>query len=403
MNALRSASLLLALVLLSNGLWANVDFVEVNTTADWQGALQQARQRQVPLFVDIYTDWCGYCKKMDRDVYADASVGSYMNEHFVNVHLDGETSFGEAFVAKMSVRGFPTMVYLDTEEHLLHKLVGYTALREFLDESRQVIATAERWPELQAAAAAGTLDDEQHLLYFELLERRDSAQARQEALAYLDEVPEAEYLQHELSATLIQTYATDLSHPANAYFFAHPEQVKARYGSDFWNAFVEATFNQTMGQAIAAADEVLLEKLIAVALPAYIEETDQLPEAIMFTRKIYYGNLGEWDSYRQVIDAYYQEHEAGNADWLYGQAYEIVEDYPNQENLPIALAWSRQAQGLVDDFETATLIVFIQGMLGDYDAADEALRHARELAEGEEQLMLVSDMQGMINEARAED
>ncbi len=43
------------------------------------------------LFVDIYTSWCGWCKKMDADTYTDPTVIDYINKNFYAVRLDAET------------------------------------------------------------------------------------------------------------------------------------------------------------------------------------------------------------------------------------------------------------------------------------------------------------------------
>ena len=45
-----------------------------------------------PILVDVYTNWCGWCKVMDRETYAKEAVASYINEHFYAVKLDAEST-----------------------------------------------------------------------------------------------------------------------------------------------------------------------------------------------------------------------------------------------------------------------------------------------------------------------
>ena len=42
------------------------------------------------VIVDVYTGWCGWCKKLDRDIYTNDSLIDYVNEHFYAVKFDAE-------------------------------------------------------------------------------------------------------------------------------------------------------------------------------------------------------------------------------------------------------------------------------------------------------------------------
>ena len=49
----------------------------------YEEALKKARSENKGIFVDVYTSWCGPCKKMAREVFTQAGVGDYFNTHFV--------------------------------------------------------------------------------------------------------------------------------------------------------------------------------------------------------------------------------------------------------------------------------------------------------------------------------
>lgn len=44
-----------------------------------------------PVFIDVYTDWCGWCKRMDASTFKDKSVAAYLNANFYAVKLNAET------------------------------------------------------------------------------------------------------------------------------------------------------------------------------------------------------------------------------------------------------------------------------------------------------------------------
>jgi thioredoxin-related protein len=58
-------------------------------------SLEEAEQKMKddprPLLIDLYTDWCGWCKVMDRKTYTSQDLIQYLNQNFYTVKLDAET------------------------------------------------------------------------------------------------------------------------------------------------------------------------------------------------------------------------------------------------------------------------------------------------------------------------
>ncbi len=54
-----------------------------------------------PLLVDLYTNWCGWCKEMDRTTYKNAKVAAYINQHYYAVKFDAESKKDVLFNNKL--------------------------------------------------------------------------------------------------------------------------------------------------------------------------------------------------------------------------------------------------------------------------------------------------------------
>ncbi len=56
----------------------------------WDEAMALNAKQPKKIFVDVYTDWCGWCKRMDATTFRDSALVQYMNEHYYAVKLDAE-------------------------------------------------------------------------------------------------------------------------------------------------------------------------------------------------------------------------------------------------------------------------------------------------------------------------
>ena len=113
-----------------------VSFVTVST---WQEALDLAKKSGKPIFLDAYTDWCGWCKVMDKETFAKAEVAKVMNAAFVNVKMEMETGEGVDVAMKYRISGFPTFMVFDTKGNPTYKTFGYQAPEAWLTALQSMI------------------------------------------------------------------------------------------------------------------------------------------------------------------------------------------------------------------------------------------------------------------------
>lgn len=152
------------------------------TEINWM-SLEEAMelQKTAPkkIFMDVYTQWCGPCKMLDKNTFHNPDVVKYVNEHYYGVKLDAEspdpiTFNGKTFknptydpnkrgrngVHELSryfqVSAYPTMMFLNEEGAAITKATGYLQpaqleyyLKVVNEEVYLRLKTEEEWKKYQ--------------------------------------------------------------------------------------------------------------------------------------------------------------------------------------------------------------------------------------------------------------
>ena len=113
---------------------------EVKWEKNYDDGLAQAKKDKKFVLVDIYTDWCGWCKKLDKDVYSQKEVGERLAKDFVAIKLNPEKSAkNKKIVQTFEVSGFPTILFLNSDGKQVGKIGGYVPADEFIRQLDAVV------------------------------------------------------------------------------------------------------------------------------------------------------------------------------------------------------------------------------------------------------------------------
>ena len=111
------------------------------------------KKKKKKVFIEVYTNWCGWGKRMEKTTFNDPQIARYINTNFYAVKFDAESrkpiSFqGKVFsystagrrgrheLATMFMQdnekvGYPTLVFLDEELEIIQAVPGYRSREEF--------------------------------------------------------------------------------------------------------------------------------------------------------------------------------------------------------------------------------------------------------------------------------
>ena len=114
---------------------AQVSLINFHKDLFWQQVLDSAARGNRLVFVDLYTDWCVPCKRMEQEVFSLNSVAEVFNKRFINYKINAEKGEGIALAKKYKVDGYPYLIFTDGKGNLVYSVLGYRAERELLQEA----------------------------------------------------------------------------------------------------------------------------------------------------------------------------------------------------------------------------------------------------------------------------
>lgn len=113
----------------------------MSITDAYQHSISDSVKKKV--FIDVYTHWCGWCKRMEASTFQDPGVIAYINARYYPVKLDAETrdtihlgdktfvyspenKVNEVAAALLNNKmSYPTSIYLDERFNMLSPVAGY--------------------------------------------------------------------------------------------------------------------------------------------------------------------------------------------------------------------------------------------------------------------------------------
>ena len=118
---------------------------------DWHQVQVMMQKEKRKVLVDIYTPWCGWCKRMDASTFQDPRIIQYINKKYYAVKFNAEVRDEIQFKSKVfkfienGRRGvhqlaieitsgrlsYPTFVFMDENFYTIQPLPGYQDAETF--------------------------------------------------------------------------------------------------------------------------------------------------------------------------------------------------------------------------------------------------------------------------------
>jgi len=114
----------------------------------FEEAVEKSKIEKRKIFIDVFTDWCGWCKVMDKNTFPDPEIARILNENYYPVKFNAEQTGDVVFrgaTFKFIAQGnrgyhqlaaallnnqmsYPNFVFLDEEFRIIPVYQGYSSV-----------------------------------------------------------------------------------------------------------------------------------------------------------------------------------------------------------------------------------------------------------------------------------
>lgn len=188
-------------------------YAEIKWEKDLATAIKKAKSKNLPIMIDIYTDWCSWCKELDKNTYANEKVIETAKK-IVSVKLNPETSKeGEEIAKKYGVKGYPTILFINADGFVLENVGGYVEGEKFVPYMKNAI---EKLSKVNALLSSKEPSLEKLDLYMESGNEEEATKLFNNLLSKKS-IPEESMPKYLLGFGLIKAQKKDYE-KANIYF-----------------------------------------------------------------------------------------------------------------------------------------------------------------------------------------
>lgn len=140
------AILVIAIILIGTYFVMNANGSESKLTSDkkektFENVLKEAKKDKKKIVINVYADWCSWCRKMDKETFPNSEVQKELKRNFYFYRMDGESSEQVEYDGKkwtkaqltqaFGIRGFPATIFLLPDSKPITVLPGYVDAKTF--------------------------------------------------------------------------------------------------------------------------------------------------------------------------------------------------------------------------------------------------------------------------------
>lgn len=344
----------------------NIRFLD----ASWPETTAKAKETGKFVFLDCYTDWCYWCKVMDKETFMDTSVTNIINAKFVPARREMEKSDeGKALSMKYHVNGFPTYLIFDGNGQLVYQIVGYRVAADFKNELTKAL-------EAKTPLCPGfstQLDPGFPKFYKESFgTTKERKKSDPEVVNnWLDKQTD---LFSEVSWAVMWRFT--VSEKYENWIFDNKAKLTTLYGKEEIDSKITNIIFARVDRAAEKKDSVAFKAAVALVDIHVPEESSWMNFQLKLN---YYRKIGDWKGYANTVNSDIKANGYAKAGTINGCAWTIYEECDDKTVVEQATVWMDSICSSSEDYAYEDTYAACLYKKGDFKKAEEVALHAIDL------------------------
>ncbi len=160
---------------------------DIDWNSSYEEALQKSEATGKPVFLDLYADWCGPCKQMEKEIFPLEKVSSFISGKFIPLRLNVDEN--QEIARKYQVMSIPTLLVLEKDGQPSGRLVGMLPAEQMLKELEDILGVRQEYIRLEKETSQNPENAKSHYQLGQAawrLDRYDAATRQLEKAIELD-------------------------------------------------------------------------------------------------------------------------------------------------------------------------------------------------------------------------
>ena len=299
----------------------------------WAEIKAKAKVENKYIMVDCYTDWCSWCKVMDKETMTDDGIIATLNDKFIAVKMDMEKGEGVLLAMKYHILGYPSFMFFAPDGSYVYEAVGYQKKDAF---AKELTNARDKSKQFTAPGFSDKLVMDYPAFYKKMFAGNGKREfpTPVEVNTYLDNQKD---LFTEVNWAVISR--SELNEKYTNFFLDNMAKYKSLYGHNSVDDKLNSVLSARLRYAVTTKNKEELNAVLALVDKYVTEDPAMLKESFSIS---FYMETKDWVNCVAAVDKFIAQKGYENSSFINSLGWTLYKECDDKKLLKKACAWMKE-------------------------------------------------------------